>query len=338
MITYPTLTKGMTIGVTATSSGVPDELHPLLHSAFAAMEKRGYAIQADDTVWTQSNAKSSPAKHRAKRFNDMMQNPDIDLIIPPWGGELLIECLEWLDFEKMQPKWVLGYSDTSTLLLAITLKTGIATAHGTNLIDLRGTEIDDTTAMWETVCSTALHASNTQVASTHFQKEWRHDAPSPCVFHLTEPTQWKAIPTQQVTMEGRLLGGCIDTIRHLIGTPFGEVDVFKQTHLSGEPIVWYLENCELTTPDLRRSLVQMKYAGWFNDCAGILFGRSATNTPVDNYTATMVYEELAEELHIPILYDIDCGHMPPQLTFINGAYVHVEAENERGTVTQTFRP
>jgi len=82
-----------------------------------------------------------------------MKNDDIHIIIPPWGGELLIETLEFIDFENIQTKWILGYSDISLLLLAITLKTGIATAHGTNFIDLRGEYSDKTTAVWESVLS-----------------------------------------------------------------------------------------------------------------------------------------------------------------------------------------
>lgn len=59
-------------------------------------------------------------------------------------------------------------------------------------------------------------------------------------------------------------------------------------------------------------------------CSGILFGRSAANQPIDNYTAEDIYKELFEELQIPIIYDIDCGHVPPQITFINGAYAEIE--------------
>ncbi|MFP3381535.1 LD-carboxypeptidase, partial [Bacillus sp. SIMBA_069] len=71
-------------------------------------------------------------------------------------GELLIELLEHIDFAKLGNKWVLGYSDTSLLLLVVTLQRGIATAHGTNLIDLRGEFSDATTAMWEKVLSTEV--------------------------------------------------------------------------------------------------------------------------------------------------------------------------------------
>ncbi|WP_066074273.1 S66 family peptidase [Neobacillus soli] len=338
MITYPHIKKGATIGVTAPSSGVPTELHELLKLACSQMERRGFRISCGDTVWTQNKAKSAPALKRAEEFNAMMDESEIDIIIPPWGGELLIEILEHIDYENIKNKWVLGYSDISGLLLAITLKTGIATAHGTNLIDLRGEFSDETTAMWQSVLSTNTGETVLQHSSDNYQKEWQHDHPSPCVFHLTEQTSWKTVSNRKVKLQGRLLGGCIDIIRHLVGTPFGDVQNFRKQHIHGEPVIWYLENCEMNTADLRRSLVQMKLADWFDQCEGLLFGRSPANMPVNNYTVEDVYKDLADELEIPIIYDIDCGHVPPQITFINGAYAEVEIAEGKGTVWQTFRP
>jgi muramoyltetrapeptide carboxypeptidase len=337
MINYPILKDRATIGITAPSSGVPTSLHNMFKQSCESMEAKGFKIKCGDTVWTQDKAKSTYAKKRADEFSEMMRNEEVDIIIPPFGGELLIEILEYLDFSLMKNKWVLGYSDTSVLLLAITLRSGIATAHGTNFVDLRGEYSDETTAMWHTVLSTTAGASVIQFSSVKYQKEWQHASPSPCVFHLTEPTYWKSVSTNKVNIHGRLLGGCIDVIRHLIGTPFGDVKTFRKQYIDEEPLIWYLENCEMTTTDLRRSLVQMKLAGWFENCSGIMFGRSAANKSVENYTAEDVYKDLSEELQIPIIYDIDCGHQPPQITLVNGAFAEILVEDGKGTILQHFR-
>lgn len=337
MIKYPVLERNATIGVTAPSSGVPKDLHVLLNSAFNSLEKKGFNIISDETAWTQDKAKSASAKKRAEEFNKMMLNEDIQLIFPPWGGELLIETLEYINFENIQKKWVLGYSDISMLLLAITLRTGVATAHGTNLVDLRGEYSDNTTKIWKSVLTTKMGESILQHSSEKYQKEWQHDNPTPYIFNLTEQTYWKSTEKKKVKIKGRLLGGCIDTIRHLVGTPYGDVNSFKKNYIEEDPIIWYLENAELSTTDLRRSLLQMKYAGWFENCIGIMFGRSPANTPVENYKIEDVYEELSRELQIPILYDIDCGHVPPQITLVNGSYANVESENGQGTILQTFK-
>ncbi|TWT01010.1 S66 peptidase family protein [Planomicrobium sp. CPCC 101079] len=336
MIVYPKRPL-QTIGVTAPSSGLQEVLHPLLHLTKERQESRGFDVIIGETPWTQHEAKSAPAKKRASELMEMLMDDSIDLIFPPWGGEMLIEILEHLDFNRIEPKWILGYSDISVLLLAVTLTTGIATAHGTNIIDLRGKEVDETTARWLDVLKTREGEKVTQVSSALYQKKWQHENPSPIVFHLTEPTTWKTVSSNPEKFAGRMLGGCVDVIRHIAGTPYGDVRKFRSEHVPSEPVVWFFENCELSATDLKRSLTQMKYAGWFEQCSGILFGRSPANTTVNGYTAEKVYEDLARELNVPIAYDIDCGHVPPQLTFVNGAYAEIEVENGKGIVMQEFK-
>ncbi|GKU76337.1 S66 peptidase family protein [Paenibacillus sp. L3-i20] len=340
MIRYPLLQKGDTIGVTAPSSGVDLNLHDLMKQAIYRVEQYGFNVICGETVWTQNKAKSAHARMRAAELTNMIADDNVNLIIPPWGGELLIEILEHIDFDTIKEKWILGYSDLSVLLLAVTLKTGIATAHGTNFFDLRGEYSDETTAMWITVLSTEAGQSILQHSSQNFQKEWDFENDSPHVFHLTESTYWKTLSNDDnlVKVSGRLLGGCIDCIKHLVGTPYGDVQAFQRDIIQNEPILWYFENNDLNTTALRRTLVQMKLAGWFNNCSAILFGRSDGNHLVENYTIDDIYQDLTEELQVPIIYDIDCGHLPPQITFINGAYAEVEVWGGKGVVKQYFNP
>lgn len=335
MIRYPAPAI-KTIGITAPSSGVDKELHHLLEQTISRHEGKGYKLKVGKTAWTQEDAKSASADVRASELMEMLLDEEIDAIIPPWGGELLIEILEFLDFSKMEPKWIMGYSDVSLLLLAVTLNTGIATAHGTNIIDLRGPETDETTAKWIEVLQTPAGGEINQDSSEFYQKKWEHENPSPTVFHLTEKTAWKTADGARVNMDGRLLGGCIDVIHHLAGTSFGNVKAFREQHIPGEPIIWFLENCEMSVADLKRSLTQMKYAGWFENCTGILFGRSPANKTTETYTIEKMYSDLEKELGIPIIYDIDCGHVPPQIIFVNGAYAEVSYENGKGKVKQKF--
>ena len=71
-----------------------------------------------------------------------------------------MEILPLLNWDEIEPKWILGYSDSSTLLFALTLKTGIATAHGTNFIDLRSDEWDPVTSKFLDVLSASKRLGN----------------------------------------------------------------------------------------------------------------------------------------------------------------------------------
>ncbi|TDL38284.1 LD-carboxypeptidase [Macrococcoides bohemicum] len=335
MIRYPILQDNYTIGITAPSSGFEPELHHLIEEIKNKFEK-DHQLIIGETTFTQQKAKSAHADVRARELNHYFQSNEIDIIIPPWGGELAIEILNQIDYESIQDKWILGYSDISAILLAITLKTGLATAHGTNLVDLRGSYSDETTSKWESVLKIKQGESVIQYSSKKFQSKWDHNKSSDYVFNFDKETQWKTIGSADVKIEGRLLGGCIDVIHHLIGTPYGDVQKFRETFIKDEPVVWYLENCELSPADLRRSLVQMNYAGWFEKCNGILFGRTPVNFDTEGYTIEDVYKDIANDLQIPVIYDVDCGHQPPQITFVNGSYGIIEYKNGEGIVTQKY--
>ncbi len=335
MIQYPVLTENVVISVTAPSSGLPEHMHHYLEEIKTKFED-SYEIMIKPSVMTQDKVRSADAYTRARELNELFTDDKTALIIPPFGGELALEILNKIEYEQLKPKWLLGYSDISTILLAITLKTGIATAHGTNLVDLRGHYSDETTAMWSKVLNTKVNEDVVQYSSEFYQSKWNHNQPTDCVFNLDTPTEWKSVSKEAVSIEGRLLGGCVDVINHLVGTPYGDVKAFREKYIKDEPVIWYLENCEVSSVELRRMLVQMQYAGWFDNCSGILFGRTSVTEDTNGYTMTDVYDETAADLQIPIIYDIDCGHMPPQITFINGAYGIVEYREGKGKVTQKF--
>nr|WP_124069936.1 S66 peptidase family protein [Filibacter tadaridae] len=338
MIRYPKpLQQGGTVGVTALSSGVKSELHHLLRKAAHQFEQRGYAVKLGETAWTSEKLTSAPGELRISEFMAMMGDEDIQVIIPPWGGELLLEILPAIDFGKLDPKWLIGYSDTSTLLLPLTLLTGIATAHGTNFVDLRSDKWDEVTSKFMEMLTASVGDTVIQQSSEKFQSEWQHTVSSePYVFNLDTDTSWKTVDDMPVRFEGRILSGCIDTIRHLIGTPFGNVQAFRDNFIPNEKIVWVIENCEMNAPDFYRSILQLYNAGWFTHTSGIIFGRTAAGIAVDGFTDIDAMERLAELTGVPIVYDADIGHMPPQMTFVNGAFVEVEVASGKAVVTTKF--
>ncbi|WP_214851442.1 S66 peptidase family protein [Exiguobacterium sp. s193] len=328
---------GQTIGITAVSSGLPDALHPLLEEAKSRLEDRQMQTVVGETVWTQTKAESAPGAVRAAELMQMMQHPDINAIIPPFGGERALDLLPHLAFSELPVKWLLGYSDTSTVLFAITVKTGIATAHGPNLLECRSEEWDETTAAWRRVLATPNDGSVTQWMSSKYQTNWDHDVrPERYMFHFDQTTEWKTLDPSTKQVTGRLLGGCLETIRHLIGTPYGDVRTFQTQHLAGEPILWYFEACQASATDLHRTLMQMYLAGWFNHASGILFGRTGAGKTVEDYTLLDVYTTIMKETGLPIFYDLDIGHQPPQMTLVNGATATVTLQGKDSRLDMTF--
>ena len=129
-IIYPSLKKKeITIGVTAPSSGVEEQLNILMTEAKNNVHRIGIDVVFGETVWTQYKGRSASIKDRVTELETFLKRDDIHIIMPPWGGSFLMEILPHLNWEAIKntsPKWMIGYSDISTLLFVYTTKTGIA--------------------------------------------------------------------------------------------------------------------------------------------------------------------------------------------------------------------
>jgi muramoyltetrapeptide carboxypeptidase LdcA involved in peptidoglycan recycling len=137
-IRYPApLQPGDRIGVTSPSSGVPADLAARLEFCLDFLRGHGFEVVVGDCM-DGARYVSAPAKARAAELSAMLTDPGIRAVVPPWGGELAIDLLphlDWAAIERAEPTWFVGYSDISTLLTPLTLRTGMATIHGNNLMD-----------------------------------------------------------------------------------------------------------------------------------------------------------------------------------------------------------
>ena len=330
--TYPApLRPGSLIAVTAPSSGVEAPLQARLDLVIQHLKHQGFRVHEGHCLRSNHKHVSAPRHQRAAEFMALLLDDEVDAIFPPWGGELGIELLTLLDFDavaRARPKWLLGFSDISTLMLAITLRCGWATAHGPNLMDLAPGQNDSLTRHALLPLMSAAGAVVEQQQSALWQGTWEDFAVNPAAtYRLTEPTCWRPLPNASpaaaanpVEFSGRLIGGCLDTLMHLTGSAFGDVPSFIRG-CRHDGAILYLENDELPPPQLSRALWSLRLAGWFDGVNGVLLGRTRAPDaalPGDLSAAEALAAVLCD-LPCPVLCDVDIGHVPPQMTLINGA-------------------
>ncbi|MCI8523416.1 MAG: LD-carboxypeptidase [Lachnospiraceae bacterium] len=137
----------------------------------------------------------------------------------------------------------------------------------------------------------------------------------------------------QIQMSGRLLGGCMDCLVNLLGTKYDKVSDFVEKY-KGDGILWFLEACDLNLMGIRRAMWQMEHAGWFKNCSGFLIGRplngmGAEDFGIDHYQAVC---EMLYQYQVPVLMDLDIGHLPPMMPLVCGSMAQVTSDGSRYTV------
>lgn len=329
------LQRGDRIGVTSPSSGVPPELWPRLEAGIAALRERGYDVVVGDCM-SAERVRSAPKEQRAAELSAMLCDPEMAAVIPPWGGELAIDLLDQLDWEALaaaEPTWLVGWSDISTLLLPLTLRSGWAALHSWNLMD---TPYDPTDGLLHWTDVAASTEPFTQRSTGRWRDGWDDYRADPGVHTMTLDREghWSMLGGGGADFSGRLIGGCLEVLSPLAGTPYGDVPGFGRTH-ADEGVVVYLEACEHNAYDVARELHGLRLAGWFDHASGVLIGR----TPAPDAADMTQHEAVADALgmlDVPVVLDLEIGHVQPFLPLVNGAVAHVVVDGDRREITQTF--
>jgi len=338
---YPDFLKDNgTIGFVAPSFGCTVEPYTsATKHAIELFESAGYKTKMGPNCYKSDGVGiSSSPENCAKEIMDFWTDESVDIMLSCGGGELMCEILPYLDFDKLKttkPKWFMGYSDNTNLgfLLATICET--ASIYGPNApafgMEPRHESVNDA---WE-----MLHGSKLTMKS---YKGWQitslKDAENPLApYNITEDStlqyggSWdKAFSDiQGQSFEGRMIGGCLDCLSNFCGTGFDQVAEFVERHRE-EGIIWFLESCELGIMSIRRALWQLEQAGWFKYTKGFVIGRpmlfEIEDYGMDRYS---VVRSVLDKYNVPIVLDVDLGHLPPAMPLINGSYAKVTALDEK---------
>lgn len=342
---YPApLIKGSVIAITAFSAGIKASHEARYQHVVEGLKEKGFQIREGECLRGNHHYASAPAEQRAAELMSFLLDDTVHAIAAPWGGELAMELLPLLDFNallKAKPKWLFGFSDISTITSVLTFKLKWASAHSANLMDLSPLETNALTANTLNYLATMKGKSFTQISSSAYSQQWPDICAHPKailqdILQDIQATQWQWLvkPEDGRRVEGRLIGGCWDTLIHLFDTPYLDLAAYAQQ--CDEGILLYLENVEMTPADLIRAILSMTFKGVFKHIDALLLGRSAFQGSDDKDELTY-HEVLTRHLKnagVPVLIDMDIGHVPPNLTLINGAYAKIVCEGGQGSVTQ----
>ncbi|HEY0643389.1 MAG TPA: LD-carboxypeptidase, partial [Nocardioides sp.] len=261
-------------------------------------------------------------------------------VVPPWGGETAIDLVDLLDWDVLadaEPTWLVGYSDMSTVLLPITTRLGWATLHGDNLADTPYA-VPDGLLHWLDLAGgegpfvqrdSGLVADWVRFEQDPEATQWKH----------VREGSWEVLGGGSLDVSGRLVGGCIETVANLAGTPYGDVRTWAETldepRGVGSTIV-YLEACEEHAVSICRYLHALRLAGWFDRAAAVLVGRTNAPDHPDLTQREAVVDALGR-LDLPVVLDLEIGHVPPHLPLVNGALARVVVDGDTREITQTLR-
>lgn len=288
------------------------------------LQAKGFIIIEGNLTGKQDGYRSGTPKERAEEFNQLLRDPSIKIIMSSIGGTNSNSLLPYIDYEafKNNPKIVIGYSDTTAILLALFAKTNIPTYYGPALIPSFG-EFEP-----------LVHETYNYFKHYFCQPSVPYTIPMSPVWS-DEMINWltyekpktlysnKWISIHEGVIEGRLIGGNNNTMYGFIGTPY--FPVIK----NGDILL--IEDSLKSASTVEKNLAMLKLHGIFDKVGGIILGKHELFD--DEGTGKQPLDLLLEQLDgkiIPILADVDCAHTHPMFPLAIGKKICLD------TITQTI--
>ena len=333
---YPKfIKKGDKIAVTAPSLGfVQEEQLQEYDNAIKNIENMGYRFTETMNVRKCKKGRSSSAKERTEQFMKVWKDEDVSAIVCAKGGDFACEILDELDWDTLkilEPKWLQGFSDITNLGFVFTTNLDIATIYGENFRDYGMKEpFKNLTDSFELMQGKEIVQESFGAYEPTDNERKIFES-----YNLCKKINWKNLNGEEkVQFSGRCIGGCFDVIVNLIGTKYDKVKEYIKTY-KNDGIIWFFDIYEMSTPQVFCHLWQMKNAGYFEHCKGIIFGRTIYLREDYELSLTDVVKDALQNFDVPVILDADIGHVPPQMPIVNGSILNVTCENGKGKI-QTF--
>jgi muramoyltetrapeptide carboxypeptidase len=126
----PSLAKGDTIGLIAPAGSIINKSN--FSQGIRILEKKGFKIKYNRQIVNTKGYLSGSDQERADEFNRLWSDPEVKGLVAARGGYGSMRMIHLINMKQIQKnaKILVGFSDLSVLLTAISQKTGLVTYHG----------------------------------------------------------------------------------------------------------------------------------------------------------------------------------------------------------------
>jgi muramoyltetrapeptide carboxypeptidase LdcA involved in peptidoglycan recycling len=333
---YPEFLKqGGAIGFPAPSFGCATfPYKERLEHALEKLGDMGFSLKPGENAFASSGVGiSNTPENCARELTELYCDPETDALISCGGGELMCEILEHMDFKQIRdakPKLFMGYSDNTNFIYPLLTLCDVASVYGPCAGEL-GME------PWHESIHQCFDLFCGKTDRVHSYAFYQPDEDKPeealgttrdllptvhGVFRDGELIRDARVWNGLLEMKGRMIGGCLDCLINLAGTPYEDTAGFLERYKE-DGFIWFLEACDLNVFSIRRAMWELEQAGWFKYVKGFVFGRPLNGQEIMGLDAFEAFLPVVHKIGAPAIFNADFGHIDPPMPLLMGSIATV---------------
>ena len=293
--------------------GVADDA--LIQRATGNLERQGFRVMHSAHLRASRGNTAGTVGQRLTDLHALFANREVRALWAARGGSGTAQILPYVDYALVarNPKIVIGYSDLTSLLLALYERTGLVTFHGP-VASSGFTPF--TVAHLEAVLVEGRPPYLMTTAEEHIQRA------------VTEPNFVQRV-LHGGSAEGRLVGGNLSVLASLIGTPY--LPDTRQALL-------FLEEISEAPYRVERMLTQLAQSGALDQVASAMLGvfvKGDTPAGEDSLSLTQALDDHFASRPIPSAYGLSFGHIASQWVLPIGIRARFDADAKSLTLLES---
>lgn len=297
------LREGDAVGLFA-PSGVATEAH--LQRAVDHLARLGLRAKVPRHLLATHGGYAGTVAQRLDDFDTLWRDGDVRALWALRGGAGAASLLPHLDYARVrrEPKVVVGYSDTTALLLALRHRAGLVCFHAPVATS---TFNDDTVGALRAV----LMQPQPETVFTRLADHERRAEAEP---------QFRARTLRAGVAEGPLTGGNLSVLSALQGTPFAA---------DWAGAVLFLEEVREQPYRIDRMLAQLDLGPGLHQAAALVAGVFERCEAPPGEASLTLQQTLDQHLGgagVPAVYGLSFGHVPGQIVLPLGVRARVDTE------------
>ena len=288
MLIPPLLSRGDRIRIVAPSGVFARDR---FEAGLVKLENAGFVPVFEEELFSRARFLAGNDLRRSREFQAALEDRDAKALWVARAGYGATRILPSLDFSRLSkdPKWLVGFSDSSALL-GRWWSSGVVGLHGANVTTL----VDWSDAACDELFGILQGRSELEFAGS--------------------------VQAGSGRVRGPLLGGNLTVLAAMVGTPFQP---------SAEGCIVVLEDIGERPYRLDRALTQLMQSGFFDGVVGCVIGQltacKGIGFDAEDDALDVVCERLAE-LELPILGEVAIGHEASSRAFCVGAVAELDLD------------
>ena len=292
MITPPNLQPGDTIGMVSPAKRIDA---PIIENAIRIIEELGYKVKTGEHLLDGDRYLAGQDADRSSDFQQMLDDPEIKMILCSRGGYGSARIIDRLDFAGFSesPKWIAGYSDI-TVFHSHLLKMGFESLHCT--MPLNFPQVVEPLG--------AIHDLFKVASGGNLN-------------YRIEPKKYN----RHGTAQGELAGGNLSILCSLLGSR-SDVDTAGK--------ILFIEEVGEDLYRIDRMMTTLRRAGKLSKLAGLLVGGMPDNTN-DNafdFSVEEIILNAVSDYDFPMAFGFPAGHFPENFPLVIGRSMRLEVGEE----------